>query len=100
MKSKLFSVITTISMALTLAAAVASIMGITITGLYPGIIVLVLLALIPFASKFYAKKVACKPNKSQRNYCTTLSIINLLVILVVLWMTFVIVHDRVLHDCC
>jgi hypothetical protein len=24
----------------------------------------------------------------------------LLSILVVLWMTFVIVHDRVLHDCC
>jgi hypothetical protein len=100
MKSKSFSVITSTSMVLTLAAAVASIMGITITGLYPGIIVLVLLALIPFGSKFYAKKVDCKPNKSQRNYCTTLGIINLLVILVVLWMTFVIVHDRVLHDCC
>ena len=66
----------------------------------PGIIVLLLLALIPIASKFYAKKITRRSNDFQRNYYTTLTIINLLLILVVLWMTLVIVHDRVLHDCC
>lgn len=87
-------------MILALAAAILSIIGIAITGLYPGIIVLLIVALIPIASKFYAKKITGKSNDFQRNYYTTLTFINLLLILVVLWMTFVIVHDRVLHDCC
>jgi hypothetical protein len=46
------------------------------------------------------KKIIDKSNGFQRNYFTTFTIINLLLILVVLWMTFVIVHDRVLGDCC
>ena len=100
MGTKTFSVVTSISMVLALTVAVLSIIGVTITGLYPGIIVLLLVALIPIASKFYAKKIISKSNDFQRNYYTTLTIINLLSILVVLWMTFVIVHDRVLHDCC
>ena len=87
-------------MLLTLTAAILSIIGITITGLYPGIIVLLLAALIPIASKFYAKKMINKSKDFQKNYYTILTIINLLTILVVVWMTFVIVHDRVLHDCC
>jgi hypothetical protein len=100
METKTFSVVTSISMVLTLTVAVLSIIGVTITGLYPGIIVLLLVALIPIASKLYAKKVSSKSYGVQKNYYTTLTIINLLSILVVLWMTFVIVHDRVLHDCC
>ena len=100
MKTKTFSVVTSISMALTLAVAVLCLIGIAITGLYPGIIVLLLVALIPMASKFYAKKIISKSNDFQRNYYTTFTIVNLLSILVVLWMTFVIVHDRVLQDCC
>ena len=100
METKTFSVVTSISMILTLTVAVLSIIGITITGLYPGIIVLLLVALIPITSKFYAKKIISKPNGFRRNYYTTLTIINLLSILIVLWMTFVIVHDRVLQDCC
>ena len=100
METKTFSVVTTISMVLILTVAALSIIGVTITGLYPGIIVLLLVALIPIASKFYAKKIIGKSNDFQRNYYTTLTIINLLTILVVLWMTFVIVHDRVLQDCC
>ena len=100
METKTFSAVTSISMILTLAVAILSIIGIVITGLYPGIIVLFLVALIPIASKFYAKKINSKSNDFKRNYYTTLTIINLLSILVVLWMTFVIVHDRVLHDCC
>ena len=100
METKTFSVVTSISMVLALTVAVLSIIGVAITGFYPGIIVLLLVALIPIASKFYAKKIISKSNTFRRNYYTTLTIINLLSILVVLWMTFVIVHDRVLHDCC
>ena len=98
--TKTFRVVIFISMIITLAVAAMSIIGIAITGFYPGIIVLSLVTLIPIASKFYAKKIISRSNDFQRNYYTTLTIINLLLILVVLWMTFVIVHDRVLHDCC
>ena len=100
METKTFSVVTSISKVLTLTVAVLSIIGIAITGLYPGIIVLSLVALIPIASKVYAKKIIRKSNGFQRNYYTTLTVVNLLSILVVLWMSFVILHDRVLHDCC
>ena len=100
METKTFSVVASISMVLALTVAVLSIIGVAITGLYPGIIVLLLVALIPIASKFYANKIVSRSNNFQRNYYTTLTIINLLSILVVLWMTFVIVHDHVLNDCC
>src|SRR4051794_28814631 len=100
METKTFRIITSISMVLAVTVAVLSIIGVTITGFYPGIIVLMLVAMIPIASKFYAKKINSKSSGFQRNYYTTLTIVNLLAILIVLWMTFVIVHDRVLHDCC
>ena len=100
MATKTFSVVTSISLVLALTVAALSIVGVTITGFYPGIFVLLLVALIPIASKFYAKTIISKSNDFRRNYYTTLTIINLLLILVVLWMTFVIVHDRVLRDCC
>ena len=95
MKTKTFSAVTSISIILTLAAAILSIIGIAITGLYPGIIVLLLVALIPIASKVYAKKITGKRNDVQRNYYTTFTVINFLLILVVLWMSFVILIDRV-----
>jgi hypothetical protein len=95
METKTFSVVTSISMVLALTVAALSIIGVAITGLYPGIIVLLLVALIPIASKGYAKKIISKSNDFQRNYYTTLTIINLLSILVVSWMTFVILVDRV-----
>ena len=97
---KTFNLVTSISMVLTLTVAVLSIIGIAITGFYPGIIVLSLLALVPIASKYYNKTRIRKSNGIQRNYYTILTIINLLIIFVVLWMTFVIVHDRILQDCC
>jgi len=100
MKTKTFSVVTSISMVLALTTAILSLIGSAITGLYPGIIVLSLIALITIVSRLFAKRVITKSNSFQRNYFTTFTIINLLLILVVLWMTFVIVHDRVLHDCC
>lgn len=95
METKTFSAVTSISMILTLAVAVLSIIGIAITGLYPGIIVLSFVALIPIASKLYAKKITSKSNDVQRNYYTTFTVINFLLILVVLWMSFVILVDRV-----
>ncbi|MFC5411033.1 hypothetical protein ACFPMF_17060 [Larkinella bovis] len=100
METKTFSVVTALSMGLTLTVAVLSIIGIAITGLYPGIFVLSVVALIPVFSKVYAKKMVSRSTGFQRNYYATFTIINLLLILVVLWMTFVIVHDRVLQDCC
>ena len=100
METKTFSVVTTVSLVLAVTAAILSIIGIAITGLYPGIVVLFFVALVPIASKFYAKKIISRPNEFQRKYYTMLTVINLLLILVVLWMTFVIVHDRVLQDCC
>ena len=95
MGTKTFSVVSSIAMILTLTVATASIIGVTITGFYPGIIVLLLLALIPIASNFYARIIINKSNVIQRNYFITLTIINLLTMLVVLWMTFVILVDRV-----
>jgi hypothetical protein len=92
---KIFSFVTRISMILTLTVAAASVIGVAITGFYPGIIVLLLLTLIPIGSNFYAKITIRKSNIFQRNYYTVLTIINLLTILVVLWMTFVILVDRV-----
>ena len=95
---KIFRVVTLISMIFTLTVAAASVIGIAITGLYPGIIVLLLLTLIPIASNFYAKKIIGKSNVFQRNYYVTLTIINLLTMLVVIWMTFVIMVDRVFSN--
>jgi hypothetical protein len=95
MEPRTYRVVTSISMVLTITIAALSIIGIPITGLYPGIIVLVLVALIPIASKFYVKKNICRSNDVHKNYFTKITIINLLSIVVVLWMTFVIVVDRV-----
>ncbi len=92
---KTFRIVTLIAMILTLTVAAASVIGVAITGFYPGIIVLLLLALIPIASNFYAKKIMSKSNVFQKNYYITLTIINLLTMLIVLWMTFVILVDRV-----
>jgi uncharacterized membrane protein len=100
MKTKTFNSITSVAMTLTLTAAMLSCIGIAITGFYPGIVVLLALVIVPIASKYYAKKNNNKPNALQSNFYTPLTIINLLTIFVVLWMAFVIVHDRVLQDCC
>ena len=76
METKTFRVITLISLILTLTAAILSIVGIAITGFYPGIIVLSLIALIPIGSSFYAKKIIDKSTVFRRNYYTTFTIIN------------------------
>ena len=96
MNTKAFRVITSIAMILILTVAFLSIIGIPVTGLYPGIAVLLVIALIPIASRQYAKQVLTKSIGFQKRYFRMLAVINLLSILVVLWMTFVIMVDRVL----
>ncbi len=100
MKTKTFSVVTTIVLVLTVLVTTLSVIGITITGVYPGIFVFIVLALIATGSNFFSKRLSNTASVFKRRYLTSLTLINLLVILVVLWMTFVIVHDRVLLDCC
>lgn len=100
MESKTFSIVTSISIVLLVTAAILSLIGITITGFYPGIIVLLLVALIAVTSKYYGKKISNQSQDFQKKYYTIVTIINVLLIVIVLWMSFVIIHDRVLHDCC
>lgn len=97
---KTFRVVTTISLVLTLTIAVLSIIGVVITGFYPGIIVLVSITIVPVIPRLYATKMKIRTGTVQPYYYTALTFINLLSILVVLWMAFVIVYDRVLQDCC
>jgi len=96
LETKTFRVVTTISLVVVLTVAALSIIGVLITGLYPGIFVLLLVAMIPIASKFYSRQIINKSNSFQRTFFRTFTILNLLSIVVVLWMTFVILVDRVL----
>ncbi len=86
-------------MAVTITATLLSIVSIYVAGFYPGIIVLVAVALIPIASRFYAGRIGGRSAGFQKKYFTALTIVNVLSVLVVLWMAFVIVHDRILLDC-
>ena len=95
MNFKIVKAVTTISLIYTLTVAFASLIGISFTGFYPGVIVLSLLTLIPIVSRIYLKKVIDKNDGAQRKYYLALTIINLLTILIVLWMSFVILVDRV-----
>jgi uncharacterized membrane protein len=81
---KTFRIVTLLLVILSVTVASASVIGLPITGFYPGIIILLLLTIIPIASHFYAKKIISKSNVFQRNYYITLTIINLLTMLVVL----------------
>ncbi len=91
---KVFKVVAGITISVTLTAAILSIIGVVITGFYPGIMVFIFLALISIAFLFFAKK-----NVTQtRAFYVILSILNLLVVLIVIWMTFVIMIDRVIPN--
>jgi hypothetical protein len=81
-----------------MSAAALSLIGFAITGFYPGMIVLLLLTLIPIASFFYSKRVNIKSDVFPGNIYVALSIVNLLVIFVVIWMSFVIMIDRVIPN--
>lgn len=82
-------------MVLTFTIATASVLGLAITGFYPGMIVLLLLTLIPVTTKFFVKKIPGKSTAFRGNYYLICTLINLLVLLVVVWMTMVILVDRV-----
>src|SRR3954471_11928733 len=100
MQTKTSSIVTSVLMALNLPASSTVHYWYINRWFLSGIVVLLLVAIIPIASRVYSKKIISKSNGLRRNYYTTLTIINLLLILAVVWMTFVIVHDRVLHDGC
>ena len=95
METKTFSVVTSISMVFTMIAVVLGIIALALTGLYPGFAVLLLIAMIPIASKAYAKRMIGMTNDVQGGYFTPLAILNVLAILVVIWMSFVILIERV-----
>ncbi len=100
MPSKTLAITSTITLVLTITLAVLSFIGVAFTGFYPGMIILWLLPLIPIASKYFGMKRLNSNGNYVNRYNTALTVLNLLTILVVLWMTMVIVHDRVLKDCC
>jgi len=68
METKTFNRVASISLIIILAVAILTVIGISITGLYPGIIFLLLVGLVPIASKFFAKNITGKSNVFQRNY--------------------------------
>ncbi|MCP9768976.1 hypothetical protein EGI22_13735 [Lacihabitans sp. LS3-19] len=92
---KTFNIGSQTALLFTITIAVASLLGITITGFYQGIIVILILSLVPIFSRFFAKKINSKSEAFRRRYFKSFTIINLLTILVVLWMTFDILVDRV-----
>jgi len=61
METKTFSIVTSISMVLALTIAVLSIIGVAITGLYPGIIVLLLVVWFQLLLSFTLKKLLVSP---------------------------------------
>ena len=98
METRAFRTVTSVAMLCTMLSAILSLIGIAVTGFYPGILALVLINVIPIGSKLYARSKQRRAEGS--NHHAGLLFLNLLAIVVVLWMGFVIVHDRVLHDCC
>lgn len=93
-------IVTTVSLVTTIIAVIIGVVAFAITEFYPAFVVLLLLPLVPIISWIYAKKITGKSNGQRKNYYTRFTIINALTILVVLWMMFVIVHDRIFQDCC
>lgn len=89
---KTFRMVNTVAIVLTLSAALLSLIGLFKTGFYPGVIVLCCLPFIPFASRALVRR-------SGHTHVVPFAL-NIVVILIVLWMSFVVLHDRVLGDCC
>lgn len=93
---KIFKIITLLSKGVTIMVATLSVISMVITGFYPGIIMLLFVTLLPTFSHFYAKKISSKSTVFQRNYYIAFTILNSLSILLVIYMSFVIVIDRVI----
>lgn len=93
---KTFKVITSIARVFSLLGFALGVVGAVMTGLYPGFLVLIGLAIIPLASRSYVKqKIEVNTGASMQNHWL-LTGLNFLVILVVIWMSFVILIDRVI----
>lgn len=98
METKAFRIVTSLAVFIASLAALLSLAGIFFTGFYPAIPVFLIIATIPLASRMYAKKIGHKSASYRNRFFSLLTLLNSIVVLVVLWMAFVIVHDRVLGD--
>ncbi|AWI26803.1 hypothetical protein HYN49_13345 [Flavobacterium pallidum] len=84
MKTKTFNTLTSISMVLTSTVLVIEVVKFISNGFYldPGIFILMLLALMPIASKFYHQKKSIKLNNLQYK---ALFSVNSILILLMIW---------------
>jgi len=90
MKSITFRIVTTISIAFTIAISALIIIGSSITGFYSGIVVFPAAALVPIISCFYERKIISRSDDFRKRYYMTFTIINLLLVLIFIYMTFMI----------
>lgn len=97
---KTFTLVSFVSLVLAVLAATLSLVGTIITGLYPAIGVFCVLVLVPVVSRAYIKKRITSTGSVKKVRISMLTVLNALTILIICWMSFVIVHDRVLGDCC
>lgn len=93
---KIFRMITSIARVFSLLAFALGVVGAIMTGLYPGFLVLIGLAIIPLASRSYVKQKIEMNDRATNDNHWLLTALNFLVILVVIWMSFVILIDRVI----
>ncbi|MFY8109015.1 MAG: hypothetical protein ACOVO9_08485 [Bacteroidia bacterium] len=77
-------------------AALLSLGAIWYTGLYPGLFVFQGLALL----SYFVNKKFTENTVEPRRFKVPIIGLNFLLFLVILWMSFVIIHDRILGDCC
>lgn len=98
MKPKAFGVVTFIAMILAFVALIIGVFGVIFSGFYPAVIVLLLLVFIPVCSRIYPKKVVSNPSGFQPGIYRALTFLNLIIILTVVWMSFVILIDRVIPN--
>lgn len=93
---KAFNVITSIARVFSLLALALGIVAAVMTGLYPGFLVLIGLAIMPLASRSYVKQKIEMNAEGNKEPHWLLAGLNFLVILAVIWMSFVILIDRVI----
>lgn len=98
MEPKAFRIISFLAIVLSFSAAIFCLLGLVITGFYPGIPVLLFLLLIPLVTGIYRKRMVYKSRTVRRKVYRTLTLINLLLIPIVLWITFVITIDHIIPN--
>lgn len=93
---KAFNVVTYIAKVFSLLALALGIVAAVMTGLYPGFLVLIGLAIMPLASRSYVKQKSEMNAEGNNQPHWLLTGLNFLVVLAVIWMSFVILIDRVI----